>query len=150
MKFKQTNTQTILCMGQDISLKSERKNHDLNHDLAFLHTQSIVCATVYGQCLEYLVYITLGWPPSPSFCPRSCWMTPKKKSKFKYSRQEFIHNWEGCYCMCAISETTFVSTYKASYIKYIQNILHPRDWSPKFATGINVRFTTISSQFFNN
>ena len=25
----------------------------------FLYTQSIVCATVEGQCLEYLVYITL-------------------------------------------------------------------------------------------
>ena len=35
------------------------------HDLCkprfniLLHTQSIVCATVDGQCLEYLVYITL-------------------------------------------------------------------------------------------
>ena len=42
--------------------------HDLN-DLIFYcthdrpDTQSIVCATVYGQCLEYLGYITLsGFP----------------------------------------------------------------------------------------
>ena len=37
MKFKQAqaNTHTIQCMGQGISLKSERKPHDLNHDLTF-------------------------------------------------------------------------------------------------------------------
>ena len=29
-----------------------------------LHTQSIVCATVDSQCLEYLGYITLGRPKS--------------------------------------------------------------------------------------
>ena len=35
--------------------------HDLNHDLIYilLHTQSIVCATVDSQCLEYWAYITL-------------------------------------------------------------------------------------------
>ena len=33
--------------------------------IMYLHTQSIVCATVSGQCLEYLVYITLP----------SCWKT---------------------------------------------------------------------------
>ena len=35
--------------------------HDLNHDLIFncTHTQSIVCATVDSQCLDYLGYITL-------------------------------------------------------------------------------------------
>ena len=32
-----------------------------------LHTQSIVCVTVKGQCLEYLGYITLN-PDVRSFC----------------------------------------------------------------------------------
>ena len=42
-------TYTIHCVGQGISLKSERNNHGLNHmyyDLTFLQTQSIVYATV--------------------------------------------------------------------------------------------------------
>ena len=30
-----------------------------------MHPQSIVNATVYGQCLEYLEYITLGQPNVP-------------------------------------------------------------------------------------
>ena len=30
-----------------------------NHDLTFSAHTLIVCATVKGQCLEYLVYITL-------------------------------------------------------------------------------------------
>ena len=34
-------------MGQDISLKSEGKNHDLNHDLTFsAHTINCVCHTL--------------------------------------------------------------------------------------------------------
>ena len=44
-------------MGQGISLKSERNNPWFK---ILLHTQSIVCATVQGQCLEYLGYKTLG------------------------------------------------------------------------------------------
>ena len=43
-------------MGQGISLKSERNNPRFN---ILLHTQSILCATVDSQCLEYLGYITL-------------------------------------------------------------------------------------------
>ena len=31
MKFKQANTHTIQCMGQDLSLKSERKNPGFKH-----------------------------------------------------------------------------------------------------------------------
>ena len=52
LKFKYE----IQCMGHGISLKSERNNPWSN---ILLHTQSIVCATVEGQCLEYLLYITL-------------------------------------------------------------------------------------------
>ena len=34
-------------MGQDISLKSERKTHDLNHDLTFYeHTINCVCHSI--------------------------------------------------------------------------------------------------------
>ena len=34
-------------MGQDISLKSERKAHDLNHDLTFsAHTINCVCHSI--------------------------------------------------------------------------------------------------------
>jgi hypothetical protein len=33
--------------------------HDLHHDLTFYCTQSIVCARVLGQCLEYLRCINL-------------------------------------------------------------------------------------------
>jgi hypothetical protein len=34
-------------MGQDISLKSERKTHDLNHDLTFSeHTINCVCHSI--------------------------------------------------------------------------------------------------------
>ena len=33
MKFKQANTNTIQCMWQGVSLKSETNNLDLNHDL---------------------------------------------------------------------------------------------------------------------
>ena len=40
-------------MGQGISLKSDRKKHDLNHDLTFS------AHTINFQCLEYLGYITL-------------------------------------------------------------------------------------------
>ena len=43
-------------MGQGISLKSEMNNPWFN---IILHTQSIVCATVDSQCLDYLGYITL-------------------------------------------------------------------------------------------
>ena len=39
------------------NLKSENNNPWFN---ILLHTQSIVCATVDSQCLEYLGYITLG------------------------------------------------------------------------------------------
>ena len=47
-------------MGQGISLKSERKNPWFKPWFnILLHTQSIVCATVDSQCLEYLGYITL-------------------------------------------------------------------------------------------
>ena len=47
-------------MGQGISLKSERNNPWFEPWFnILLHTQSIVCATVQGQCLEYLGYITL-------------------------------------------------------------------------------------------
>ena len=45
MKFKQANTHTIQCMGQDISLKG--KTHDLNHDLTFsAHTINCVCHSI--------------------------------------------------------------------------------------------------------
>ena len=48
-------------MGQGISLKSERNNPWFKPWFnILLRTQSIVCATVYGKCLEYLGYITLG------------------------------------------------------------------------------------------
>ena len=52
---------TIQCMGQGISFKSERNNSWFK--LWFnilLHTKSIACATVFGQCLGYLGYIILG------------------------------------------------------------------------------------------
>ena len=50
-------------MGQGLSLKSKRKNPWFKPWFNILmHTQLIVCATVYGQCLEYLVYITLPLP----------------------------------------------------------------------------------------
>ena len=58
MKFKLANTYTIQCMGQGISLIS--KGNNLWSKPWFnilLHTQSIVCATVKGQCLEFLVSI---------------------------------------------------------------------------------------------
>ena len=57
MKFKQANTYTIQCMGQGISLKSEINNSWFKPWFnMLLHTQSIVCATVSGQCLEYTWY----------------------------------------------------------------------------------------------
>ena len=45
MKFKQANTHTIQCMGQDMCLKSERKKPiDLNNDFTFsAHTINCVC-----------------------------------------------------------------------------------------------------------
>ena len=47
-------------MGQGISLKSERKNHDLNHDLIFYCIHNQLWMPQYNlQCLEYLGYITL-------------------------------------------------------------------------------------------
>jgi hypothetical protein len=46
-KFKLANTHTIQCMGQDISLKSEMKTHDLNHDLTFsAHTINCACHSI--------------------------------------------------------------------------------------------------------
>ena len=40
-------THTIQRMGQDISLKRERKNHDLNRDLTFsAHTIDCVCHSI--------------------------------------------------------------------------------------------------------
>ena len=39
-------------MGQGISLKNKMLNHGLNHELfILLHTQSIVCATVYVRSM---------------------------------------------------------------------------------------------------
>ena len=47
-------------MGQGINLKSERNNPWFKPWFnILLHTQSIVCATVKSQCLEYLVCIPL-------------------------------------------------------------------------------------------
>ena len=61
MKFKYANSNTIQCMGHNISLKSERNNPWLNPWFnVLLHTQFFVCATVKGQCLDYLGYITLA------------------------------------------------------------------------------------------
>ena len=37
--------------------------YDLNHDLLFYYTQSILCATVDSQFLEYLGYVTLFRSP---------------------------------------------------------------------------------------
>ena len=57
MKFKQGNTHTIQCMGQDISLKSERKTHDLNHDLTFsAHTINCVCHSMTSMFRVLGVY----------------------------------------------------------------------------------------------
>jgi hypothetical protein len=55
MKFKYANTYSIQCMGQGISLKSER------HYLTFYCTHNQLCVPQYNcQCLEYLGYITLA------------------------------------------------------------------------------------------
>ena len=44
-------------MGQDISLKSERKNHDLNHDLTFsAHTINCVCHSIRSMFRVLDVY----------------------------------------------------------------------------------------------
>ena len=50
-------------MGQFISFKSEINNPWFTPWFILLHTHLNVCATVEGQCLEYLVCITLisGW-----------------------------------------------------------------------------------------
>jgi hypothetical protein len=46
--------------GAGHEIEKLNENHELNHELfILLHTQSIVCATVWSQGLEYLVYITL-------------------------------------------------------------------------------------------
>ena len=50
-------------MGQFISFKSKINNSWFNPWFILLHTHSNVCATVEGQCLEYLVYITLTTEP---------------------------------------------------------------------------------------
>ena len=61
-KFKyellnRVNTYPIQCMWQDISLKSEINNPWFKPWFnILLHTQSIVCAIVQGQYLEYLGY----------------------------------------------------------------------------------------------
>ena len=47
--------------GAGYKLVSERKTHDLNHNLTFYCTHNQLCAPQYtGQCLEYLGYITLA------------------------------------------------------------------------------------------
>ena len=47
MTFKQANTHTIQSMEQNISLKSERKTHDINHGLTFsAHTINCVCHSI--------------------------------------------------------------------------------------------------------
>ena len=61
MKFKQANPYTIQCTGQGISLKSERSNRWFKPWFnILLHTQSVMCATVYDKCLEDLRHITLS------------------------------------------------------------------------------------------
>ena len=63
-------------MGQDISLKSERKNPWFKPWFNIFWTHNQLCMPQYGQCLEYLVYITLVksrllWKPiyvSTNFC----------------------------------------------------------------------------------
>ena len=57
MKFKQANTHTIQCMGQDISSKSERNNHDLINDLTFsAHTINYVCHSIRSMFRVLGVY----------------------------------------------------------------------------------------------
>ena len=44
-------------MGQDISLKSERKTHELNHDLTFsAHTINCVCQSIKSMFRVLGVY----------------------------------------------------------------------------------------------
>jgi hypothetical protein len=62
MKFKQANTHTIQCMGQDISLKSERKTHDLNHDLTFsAHTINCMCHSIRSMFRVLDIYNYVIW-----------------------------------------------------------------------------------------
>ena len=44
-------------MGQDISLKSERKTHDLNHDLTLsAHTINCVCHSIRSMFRVHGIY----------------------------------------------------------------------------------------------
>ena len=44
-------------MGQDISLTSERKKHDLNHDLTFAHTINWMCHSIKSMFRVLGTYI---------------------------------------------------------------------------------------------
>ena len=56
MKFKEANTHTIQCMGQDISLKRER---NLNHDLTF-SAHTINCQYKVNVKSTWYIYIIGG------------------------------------------------------------------------------------------
>ena len=65
-------------MGQDISLRSERKSHDLNHDLTFsAHTINCVCQSIRSMFRVLWIYnFGEGVKKSPKLCLRNLWMVP--------------------------------------------------------------------------
>ena len=87
-------------MKQGISLKSERYNPWFKPWLNILwHPQSIVDATVYGQCLEYLGYITLAdiskqcGQKSNIFFIISAWKRKKIKRE-ECSQYQKVYGWK--------------------------------------------------------
>ena len=81
MKFKQTNTHTLQCMGQDISLKT----HDLNHDLTFsAHKINCVCHSIRSM-FRVLGMYNFGFPLGFKQSKGSSWIFQPKTSWWKSS-----------------------------------------------------------------
>ena len=101
MKFKHSNTHKIQYMGQDISLKSKWKTHDLIHNSTFsAHTINCVCHS--NVCHEFFVtdvirsmFRVLGTYNFEAWFKSFLWGKNTYSWHFQYYlRQQSQHSWD--------------------------------------------------------
>ena len=111
-------------------MKSERNNPWFKPWFnILLHTESIVCETVKGQCLEHLGYITLtGYRVSAA---KMYLYHGSKIAKLDHIEQKFHKNYEN------LQKWIFLKTLLLSW-KY-----HAQKKRPKICTGFRVNAAKI-------
>ena len=101
-----------------------------------MHTQSIVCARVKGQCLEYLVYITLRSRRTNLDGPLD-WLVPPTLLVFFYPPTFFLKlSWE----------VVELITHHKSQKEEIWNIIMPTESSEKPTIVLPIKDSKIRFQ----